>query len=258
MFVYMITVIPINKVYIGLDTKPEYKKSRWKIHIKKSLEMFPKTKLHKAIKKYGVENCTFSVIENNFKSISDLAIAEIRYIEKFDSYRNGLNSTPGGDGLNTDLTKLDQDSLKIIRNSIGEHWRQFNVKKWTNKTLDERRELIKCCHTEDANLNRSITLKEYFRNIDEAKEKHTSGIKKWKEQNPDLNRKNALIGSKIGSEAVSKKLVVLQEDGTLSHYNSISEFQRKTGQWMCTVKKKSKNGLFHNGYLIKELNGKSL
>ena len=83
MFIYKITVVPIGKVYIGLDTKPEYKKSRWKTHCKESITD-PKGKLHKAIHQYGPDNCVYEVIDTEFHSISQLALAEIKYIRQYD------------------------------------------------------------------------------------------------------------------------------------------------------------------------------
>ena len=43
MFIYKITVVPLNQVYIGLDTKPSYKLSRWKTH-QEIANKNPKTK----------------------------------------------------------------------------------------------------------------------------------------------------------------------------------------------------------------------
>ena len=62
MFIYKIIIKPTQQVYIGLDTKPVYKKSRWKYHCNKS-KMNPLTKLHKAMNYYGIDNCEYEVIE---------------------------------------------------------------------------------------------------------------------------------------------------------------------------------------------------
>jgi len=44
----------------------------------------------------------------------------------------------------------------------------------------------------------------------------------------------------------------LRDSGEVEVYTSISEFQRQTGQWMSTIREKSKNGEFYNGYKLKD------
>jgi hypothetical protein len=249
MFIYKITVLPINQVYIGFDTKHEYKKSRWKTHCRESLRN-PKGKLHLAINEYGPENCRYEVIARGFTKISDLALAEIKYISEYNSFKNGLNSTPGGDGLNQDLTSFSDEDLAIIKNALGDKWQKYNKQKWHNTTESERKELIKHCHTPEANKNRAETLKEYYKSIPDAKQKHSAGIRKWQKENPKLAKENRIRNAQKASEVNSKKVTVLLESGEVKVYNSIKEFQLKTGQWMSTLKEKSEKGLFYNGYKI--------
>lgn len=251
MFIYKITVIPLNQVYIGLDTKPEYKMARWKTHCKESINN-PKGKFHQAIHQYGSENCLYEVIDRGFTSISQLALAEIKYIKYYDSYKNGLNSTPGGDGLNNDLTIFTDDEVEIIREALGEKWRIFNQKKWSGTSSEQRKEMIYHCHTDEANINRAETLKRYYEAVPGSKDKHSAGIKKWQKENPELAKKFRIQNGLKGAEKTSKKVTVLREDGSTEVYNSVSEFQRKTGQWMSTIREKSANGLFYNGYKLKK------
>lgn len=251
MFIYKITVVPLNKVYIGLDTKPEYKMARWKIHCKES-SFNPKSKLHSAMFQYGKENCIYEVIERDFKTISDLALAEIKQIKIHDSYKNGLNGTPGGDGLNNDLTKFTDEEVKIIREALGEKWKIFNSKRWNDTTYEQRKEMIRHCHTKEANANRAETLKRYYDSVPDSKTKHSAGLKRWREDNQDLAREFAIKNGLRGAEKSSKQITILRDDGETEVYNSISEFQRQTGQWMCTIRKKSAQNLFHNGYKLKD------
>lgn len=250
MFIYKITVIPLNQIYIGLDTKPEYKKARWRTHCKESI-INPKGKLHKAINEYGSENCIYEVIESGFESISQLALAEIKYIKQYNSCKNGLNSTPGGDGLNNDLTMFTNNEIDIIREALGEKWRSHNKKKWEGTTIEQRKEMIKHCHTDEARHNRSSTLKNYYEAIEGAKEKHSAGIKKWQKENPELARQYRIQNGIKGAEKTSKKVTLIRDNGNIEIYNSISDFQRKTGQWMSTIREKSAKGEFHNGYKLK-------
>jgi len=249
MFIYKIAVSPINQVYIGLDTKPEYKKSRWKVHCKASTNN-PKGKLHNAIYLYGAENCIYEVIERGFATISQLALAEIKYIRQYDSYHNGLNSTPGGDGLNSDLTMFSDAEVILIREALGEKWREFNKNKWASTTETQRKEMMKHCHSAEANSNRAETLKSYYESIPGAKEKHSVGIRQWQKDNPELAKKYRIQNGLKGAAKASKKVTVLREDGSIEVYSSVSDFQRRTGQWMCTVREKSAKDEFHNGYKL--------
>lgn len=251
MFIYKITVLPINKVYIGLDTKPEYKKSRWKTHCKESI-VNPKGKFHIALHTHGPESCVYEVIERGFTSVSHLALAEIKYIKQHDSYKNGLNSTLGGDGLNNDLSMFTDAEVLIIREALGEKWREFNKKKWSETTVDQRKEMIQHCHTEEANSNRAETLRNYYDNVPGSREKHSAGIKQWQKENPELAKKYRIQNGLKGAEKTSKKVTLLRDSGEVEVYASISEFQRQTGQWMSTIREKSKNGEFYNGYKLKD------
>lgn len=86
-----------GKIYIG-QTIQELK-IRFKRHCSFSAlsEAEANMPIKKAIKKYGKENFTISVIEECDDSI--INEREIFWIEKYDSFKNGYNATLGGGGL---------------------------------------------------------------------------------------------------------------------------------------------------------------
>lgn len=254
MFIYKITVIPLNQVYIGMDTGPVYKKSRWRAHQRESIKN-PKTKLHIAMNTYGIDNCIIEVIQDGFLSIANLAIAEINYIKKYDSYHNGLNSTPGGDGLGQKhLKDLSEQEILQIKQALGEHFKNYNKNiKWANTSLEERRNMISYLYTDEISKKKSASLKEFYKANPEVAMSKSSGIKNWQLENREKLKYQNSINSKKGAEKVSKKLKVEKEDGTILFYNSKSEFHRKTGQWANTILKKTKNGEFYNGYKVYEI-----
>lgn len=249
MYIYKITVTPLNQCYIGFDTKPSYKLSRWKAHCLLSLKL-GNTKLYQAMNRYGVENCLIEVIEDNFESISKLALAEIAYIKKLDCYKNGLNSTPGGDGMGCHiLNKLTDNDIIKIKSALGANFQEYNKSiKWANKTVEERKKLTEHLHTADVYQKKSKTLKEYYKTNPIKREKKKIGIVKWQQENYtqlcNTNKKNSLIGA----AKVSKKLLVELPDGSMLYYPSKSEFLRQTGQWAKTILKKTAEGLLYNGY----------
>jgi len=249
MYIYKITVIPLNQCYIGFDTKPSYKLSRWRAHCRLATT-HNNTKLYQAINKYGNKNCYVEVLEDNFYSIPQLALAEIDYIKKFDSYKNGLNSTPGGDGMGRHiLHQLTDHDIINIKNALGDSFREYNKNiKWANTTEDERKELTKHLHTPEVYQKKSNTLKEFYKTNPEEKEKKKIGIVKWQQENYaqlcNNNKKNSLLGA----TKVSKKLLVEFPNGDMLYYPSKSEFHRQTGQWAKTILEKTAKGISYNGY----------
>jgi hypothetical protein len=236
MFIYKITVIPLNQVYIGLDTKPSYKLSRWNKHQKESISRC-KTKLHKAISVHGIENCTIEILQDGFNTIGTLALAEINYIKKYNSYRNGLNSTPGGDGLGRyDLASLTVDELQQIRSALSDSFSKYNKNiKWANTTIDDRKELTSHLHTPEIYKKKSDTLKKFYEANPAIKKNKGASIKQWQLENQEkLKETNRSNGAK-GAAKVSKKIVVEKEDGSVLHFESKSEFGRITGEWANTI-----------------------
>ena len=56
MFIYKITAG--TQIYIGLDTKPTYKQSRWKAHCKQASAENPIYKVHKEMKLLALNTVT--------------------------------------------------------------------------------------------------------------------------------------------------------------------------------------------------------
>lgn len=97
--IYKIQNLINNKVYIGQSVDINY---RFKNHISDSFN--PKSKsydtaIHRAIRKYGVDNFSFEIIENC--DVDKLNDREIYWIKKYDSYGNGYNMTHGGEGVSS-------------------------------------------------------------------------------------------------------------------------------------------------------------
>ena len=93
----------VNKLnghmYIGLTNNA---KRRFSDHL--SAATNPNNKdyeapIHRAIRKYGIENFDFNIIEDNIEDINLLKQREQYWIEYYDTYNNRehYNATPGGD-----------------------------------------------------------------------------------------------------------------------------------------------------------------
>lgn len=118
-FIYRAYCLVTKKSYIGQTINTlETRKSR---HLsdtfgKKNSQLH----FHKALRKYGVDNFEWTVIDtviaDSRESLCEcLDILEIKYIEQYDSYRNGYNMTIGGQNGAT------KESKKVtIYNDDGE------------------------------------------------------------------------------------------------------------------------------------------
>lgn len=255
MFIYKITVD--NKVYIGFDSKDKSINHRWNIHKRVAEIGCTKTKLYRAMKQHCIENCKYEIIDEDFSSIAELAAAEIEYIAQYDSYRNGLNSTPGGDGLGThNLYMLSDEEILAVKESLSQSMRDYNNNiKWANTTKDQRREMTRAWWDRPSEL-RSKQVKKYWDTVDEEKKNHQlRGLRnRWVgipyEERSRINKANGLKGAM----KIAKKIKVEFEDGRIEIFPSKSEYHRQYGATSINYTiMKTKKGLYHNGRKIWEL-----
>lgn len=97
-YIYIIENLINNKKYVGQTINPEH---RWKRHINDDVKN-PSLIIGKAFNKYGIENFTFTVIEECPDDKMDER--EIYWIKTLHTYIkdpdcNGYNMTPGGEKL---------------------------------------------------------------------------------------------------------------------------------------------------------------
>lgn len=97
MLIYKITNLINNKCYIGQTAKTA--EERWKEHKAHAFGSHPNDQnktLYQAIRKYGVENFSFEVIQDNIDTFEKLDKAEIYWIDYYNSFVKGYNETFGG------------------------------------------------------------------------------------------------------------------------------------------------------------------
>jgi len=67
---------------------------------------------HRAIRKYGKENFNWEIIDTAANNMSELNIKEKMWVEQFNSFKKGYNSTSGGEG--TPGIKISENRKKLI------------------------------------------------------------------------------------------------------------------------------------------------
>lgn len=107
-----------DNIYIGQSIDIE---KRYKDHINRSKNKNSNqynSVLHQAIRKYGIQNFTFEVIQECSKEI--LNEREKYWIQYYDSFKNGYNCTSGGDEQES-TKKFDQQFIKNIQQVLIEN-----------------------------------------------------------------------------------------------------------------------------------------
>ena len=134
-FIYKITNNLNNKCYIG-QTIQNVKERFYQHCANKTGEKVLNMAIHRAILKYGKHNFKLEVIEEVEQEL--LNEREIYWINYYNSYNNGYNSTIGGQSFINKPKDLDYETIIIEYNS-GKSLRsigsKFNVDKRTIKDL---------------------------------------------------------------------------------------------------------------------------
>lgn len=114
--IYIIKNTVNNKVYVGQTTTNL--NTRFSQHTKKSTVSNRFYKLHNAIRKYGKDKFYIEPLETNIP-IEQLNEREIYYIEKFNSYKNGYNTTKGGDGRTINANYDEQQIIHFYKQGMS-------------------------------------------------------------------------------------------------------------------------------------------
>lgn len=120
--IYKITNKTNNKCYIGQSVNIEKRWYNHKYSYKNSNTKDYNSTFHTALRKYGIDNFSFEIIEEC--DITSLNEREIYWIEFYNSYYRGYNETPGGDngfscpGESNPNVRLTEDDVYQIRQAV--------------------------------------------------------------------------------------------------------------------------------------------
>ena len=112
--VYKATCTETKKSYIGYTNSNKGFERRKYEHYNNAFNN-SRSKFYNALRKYP-EKFEWEILEESIKTKDEVKKREIYFISEFDSYKNGYNSTKGGDG--GDLSEYRGDHKRKIEESI--------------------------------------------------------------------------------------------------------------------------------------------
>ena len=113
--IYKFTNLINNNAYIGQSIDID---RRYKEHINRAKNINSEeyySAFHKALRKYGIENFSFEILEEC--SIKELNNREQYWINYFNTYKNGYNCTTGGNAMEA-TKKYDIELINLIKDAL--------------------------------------------------------------------------------------------------------------------------------------------
>lgn len=127
--IYKIENLINGKIYIGQSVDIQYRFSNHKSESFNPKSNAYDTAIHRAIRKYGVNNFSFEIVEECKQE--QLSEREIYWIDYFHSFGNGYNLTTGGEGVPAtnikEAQKLWDDGLSVKEISTMMHCKQHTI-----------------------------------------------------------------------------------------------------------------------------------
>lgn len=255
MKIYKLTS-PSGKSYIGITQKSV--KRRLQEHIYSAVNN-SECKIHKALRKYPIQNWTIETIET-CSSREELCERERYYIDHFDTYKNGYNMTLGGDGV--DPESASKFRKEWFQTEEGQKWKQHlsdafkknNPCKKGNIPWNKGRiGLFK--HSEDTKMILSQKHSgipkslEHRRKISMSKRGKPSNKKVW-----STGWKQSEYQKKTVAEKLSATWKVQFPDGEVKIVKNLNSFCRENGLDPGNLKKTLPGGVAkqHKGFVLFE------
>jgi group I intron endonuclease len=198
-YIYVIENKVNGGIYVG---KTKDMKRRWGQHVKSSLHESPKTKLQRAMKKYGVENFEMRVVDESDDEKHALNVLERSWIRKLkDEGRDVYNLTEGGEG-NVGYVPTPETRKKLSLALKG------NVSRLGMPHSEETKRKLSNIHR-----GRKFT-DEHKKKLSEARRKRPKVVKEPSNMKPQKQRKP--MNRRPMSEAAKQKLREVNTGKTVS------------------------------------------
>lgn len=171
MLIYKITNTVNDKCYIGQTVKTA--EARWKEHQQHAYgihENDRKKTLYKAIRKYGLENFTFEVLQDNIDDCDQLDKAEIYWIDFYNSFLHGYNETSGGQSYHPRLPNKEiiQDYMKT--KSARKTAKNFGIDHSTVDDILNHNNVARFSHRQTTGKATRITKEDFTKDFESMKD----------------------------------------------------------------------------------------
>jgi len=222
-----------NKIYIGLTSLTLEKRKHQHF---RDTAYGSKCYFHNAIRKYGEACFSWGVIEKDIP-VNKLGDMEKLYIDLFDTYNTGYNSTMGGDGLSYALgySHTEETKHKISDSSIGKIKSEKTRRKISDSSIGR---------TFSEETQKKLSILRTGRIVSEATRRKISIANTGKKASVDTLRKMSIVqtGKKV-SEETRKKISIANGKGVL-------QFTRE-GKFICMYSSaqiaNKRTGVFYSG-----------
>jgi group I intron endonuclease len=218
MIIYKLTNLSNGKLYIGQTIKTWKQR---KLSYNSAIKSNNNQRIVRALRKYGWEGFNVEIIDKA-STIEELNTLEEHYIAKYNTVREGYNTTNGGDnGMCTDVHK------QILKDSWTEERRAAaseRMKEQNERTKDSRGENI------------SLGLRNYFiefKKTDEFWEKNAKlqkGRERWRAKNPVTAMRKYILEHRDGTEI---EVIYLKEwcreESHPDYANLLGNYKRQKG-----------------------------
>ncbi len=228
MFIYKATSKTTQKTYIGQSSQTL--QERINQHNSQACGKQYNYHFHNAIRKYGAEDFSYEIIEDGIKTIEELNDRERYWIKYCDSYKNGYNSTLGGEGRLTrddelikrlfEEGKTTEEICEITNYSRGTVYKSYRLSNLTQENLERKNQITKerCSYKVD-----QYSLKGKF-------------VQTWESATE--------CGKHFGSQSLISALC-RQEKNILSAYGFLFKYTddtRDISEWVNRLKNKKNSG----------------
>lgn len=202
-YLYKITNLQNNKIYIGQSNNPEY---RWKQHKYDSQRMNPIQYIHRAIAKYGIVNFIHEVIAT-CNNQEDADFIEDQLIIQYDSRNKdkGYNLKAGGShGAHSEETKQKQRQATINQIATQGHPAAGRIVTEEEKGLHRKARLENPIEYTSELKQKMSDAHIGIKDSDETKTKKAESAKEAWEKRIDYTRKCEAPGCAVSGKAKYK------------------------------------------------------
>lgn len=219
MLIYRLTNLSNGKLYIGQTINTwKQRKHTYNIAIKSKAN---KQRIVRALRKYGWDGFSVDIIDEA-STLEELNTLEEYYIAKYNTVKEGYNTTNGGD--NNICTDTHRQILKDAWTDERRVAQSERMKEQNKRTKDTRGKNI------------SLGLKNYFeefKKTDEFWEKNAKlqkGKEKWRANNPVVSARRFILEHRDGEEieVVDLKAWCREEDRP-DYANLMGNYKRQKG-----------------------------